>query len=96
MRAVPTIRPVSADQTLYLLYLPPEADLPAPLDLHGDGYRLHHGLYLIRSALTQSKLYHRIKWQLAKDTPLAVATLDQAPKFKGMEAGALAWLRGQA
>lgn len=86
---------MSASQTLYLLYVPPAAEVPTPLDLHGDGYRLHDGLYLIRSPLSQSKLYHRIKWQLAKDTPLAVATLDQPPKFKGMEVGALAWLRGQ-
>lgn len=82
-------------ESLYLLYLPREVEPPAPLDLHGDGCRLDDGLYLIRSALTQSKLYHRIKWQLPTDTPLAVATLDQPPKFKGMEAGALAWLRRQ-
>lgn len=81
-------------ERLYLLYLPPDAEIPSPLDLQGDGRRLHDGLYLIRSALTQSKLYHRIKWQLPADTALAVACLEQQPKFKGMESGALAWLRG--
>ena len=55
-------------------------------------------MWLVRSALTRSKLYHRIKWQLPEGTPLACAPLgdDPAgwPKFKGMEPGALGWLRG--
>ena len=55
------------------------------------------GLWLIRSPLTRSKLYHRIKWQLPEGTALLCAPLgddpDGWPKFKGMDAGALAWLR---
>ena len=51
----------------------------------------------LRSALTRSKLYHRIKWQLPEGTALLCAPLgddpDGWPKFKGMDAGALAWLR---
>jgi hypothetical protein len=68
------------------------ADLPA-LDLQGDGRAIAEGLYLIHSELSQSRLYHRIKWQLPDDTPLIVATLNQAPKFKGMAKGSLKWLR---
>ena len=52
----------------------------------------------MRSPLSRSKLYHRIKWQLPGDAALACAPLaddpDGWPKFKGMAAGALAWLRG--
>ena len=85
------------DTELYLIWYDPGADLAEPLDLHGDGHPLADGLWLVRSALTRSKLYHRIKWQLPEDTALACAPLQDAPqgwpKFKGMEAGTLAWLR---
>jgi hypothetical protein len=82
---------------LYLVHfrLAPGADLPE-LDFHGDGRALADDLLLIWSDLSQSKLYHRIKWQLPDDTPLIVATLNEAPKFKGMASGALAWLRAGA
>ena len=78
--------------SLYLLYCR-ETDAGAALNLHGDGYRLNDGLYLIRSDLDRSPLYHRIKRQLGPDAPLLVAPLDGDPKFKGMNAGALKWLR---
>lgn len=84
--------------TLYLLWFDPAAELPAPLDLHGDGHPLADGLWLVRSELTRSKLYHRIKWQLPGGTALLCAPLaddpEGWPKFKGLEAGALKWLRG--
>jgi hypothetical protein len=92
------------DPTLYLLWHDPEA-APAPagrdggatLDLHGDGHPLAPGLWLVRSKLMRSKLYHRIKWQLPEGTALACAPLADTPegwpKFKGMEGGALAWLK---
>lgn len=83
--------------SLYLIWHEPGAAPSQPLDLHGDGHPLAEGLWLVRSALTRSKLYHRIKWQLPDGTALACAPLadesDGWPKFKGMEAGALAWLR---
>jgi len=85
--------------TLYLVWHDPAATPDAPLDLHGDGHPLAEGLWLIRSPLTRSKLYHRIKWQLPGDAAIACAPLadDPAgwPKFKGMESGALAWLKGR-
>ena len=87
-----------ADATLYLLWFDPAADVPEPLNLHGDGHPLADGLWLVRSDLTRSKLYHRIKWQLPDRAALLAAPLADArdgwPKFKEMEAGALAWLRG--
>ena len=75
---------------LYLVWHDPEAAPAGPLDLHGDGHPLADGLWLVRSPLRRSKLYH--------DAALACAPLaddpDGWPKFKGMAAGALAWLRG--
>ncbi|MBL4858362.1 MAG: hypothetical protein JKY36_04065 [Erythrobacter sp.] len=88
-----------ADETsLYLIWHEPGAAPSQPLDLHGDGHPLAEGLWLVRSALIRSKLYHGIKWQLPEGTALLCAPLADEPggwpKFKGMEAGALAWLKG--
>ena len=80
-------------QALYLLVVPDPDTIPDSLDLHGEGRRFAPGIYCILSDLTRSKLYHRIKWQLADDAALLVAPLEDAPKFKGMDDGALAWLR---
>lgn len=83
--------------TLYLLWFDPCVDLPGGFDWHGDAHPLEDGLWLIRSDLTRSKLYHRIKWQLPEDTALLLAPLSDEregwPKFKGLAAGALKWLR---
>lgn len=83
--------------TLYLLGHDPAAEPTASLDLHGDAHPLAAGLWLVRSELTRSKLYHLIKWQLPEGTALLCAPLADTPKgwpkFKGMEAGALAWLK---
>jgi hypothetical protein len=88
-----------AAPTLYLVWHDPAATPEAPLDLHGDAPPLAEGLWLIRSPLTRSKLYHRIKWQLPGAAAIACAPLDDDPagwpKFKGMESGALAWLKGR-
>ena len=84
-----------AAPTLYLVWHDPAATPDAPLDLYGDGHPLAEGLWLIRSPLTRSKLYHRLKWQLVDDAWLLVAPLEDAPKFKGMAPGALAWLRNR-
>ncbi|WP_435201617.1 hypothetical protein [Qipengyuania sp. 902] len=86
------------DTSLYLIWHEPGAAPAEPLDLHSDAHPLAEGLWLVRSDLTRSKLYHRIKWQLPDGTALACAPLadepDGWPKFKGMAAGALAWLKG--
>lgn len=85
------------DDTLYLVWFDAPTGLPDGFDWHGDVHALANGLWLVRSELTRSKLYHRIKWQLPDGTPLLVAPLEDSadgwPKFKGMEAGALKWLR---
>lgn len=78
--------------TLYLLFFDPDYG-SANLDLHGDGVELQEGLYLIRSELSRSRLYHGIKRQLADGSPLLVAPLSDDPKFKGMASGSLKWLR---
>ena len=79
--------------TLFLLVIPDADRVPDRLDLVGDGRKLAPGIFCIASELSRSKLYHRIKWQLPDDTGLLLAPLADAPKFKGMEPGALAWLR---
>ena len=80
-------------RTLYLLVAPDPDSIPDSLDLLGEGRRFAPGIYCILSDLTRSKLYHRIKWQLADDAALLLAPLEEPPKFKGMDAGALSWLR---
>ena len=80
-------------RSLFLLVIPDPDAIPETLDLLGDGRRFAPGIYCISSDLSRSKLYHRIKWQLADDAALLVAPLDDLPKFKGMDEGALAWLR---
>ncbi|MBO6719640.1 MAG: hypothetical protein JJ913_16915 [Rhizobiaceae bacterium] len=84
-------------EQLFLVHfrLTPDAELPS-LDYHGDGEALADGLLLIYSELSQSKLYHRIKWQLPDGTPLIVAELSQLPKFKGMAEGSTAWIRDRS
>jgi hypothetical protein len=84
-------------ETLHLLWHDPAAPPPAALDLHGDAHPLAQGLWLVRSRLTRSQLYHRIKRQLPAGAALICAPLadDPAgwPKFRVLEAGALKWLR---
>ncbi|MEN3975945.1 hypothetical protein [Emcibacter sp. SYSU 3D8] len=83
---------------LYLVWfdgLPPD-ERPA-LAWAGDAHPLADHLWLVRSSLTRSRLYHATKRQLPAGAALLVAPLDDRPegwpKFKGMTAGALAWLR---
>ncbi|GAA0275956.1 hypothetical protein GCM10009127_15740 [Alteraurantiacibacter aestuarii] len=82
---------------LYLLWFDNPEGLPSGFDFHGDAQALADGMWLVRSDLTRSKLYHRAKWQLPDDAPLLLAPLaddrDGWPKFKGLEVGALKWLR---
>jgi hypothetical protein len=77
---------------LFLVYVEtrtsPHPD-PAP-----DLVALAPGLYLTESAQTRSRLYHALKRRL-DPVRLMVAPLADDPKFKGMHAGALAWLRSR-
>lgn len=71
-----------------------------PIVWQSDAYPLNDGMWLVRSELTRSRLYHLVKRQLPDGSALLVAPLGDRPadwpKFKGMAAGALAWLRGGA
>ena len=73
------------DFNLYLVYLEPDT---ACLDDWAWHVRLAKGLHLIRSAETRSRVYHSVKAQ-ATPSRLLVAPLQETPKFKGMDPGAL-------
>ncbi len=79
---------------MYLVWA--DTDEPLELDEPGPAIELAPRLYLVESELTQSRLYHVVKWSLPTDTPLLVACLDGTPKFKGMAPGATAWVRTRA
>ena len=81
---------------LFLVWHDGDCAIEPALRLALDRFELRDGLLLIDSDLTLSKLYHRIKWALPPGTPLLVAPLADAPKFKLMDEGALNWLRARA
>lgn len=56
---------------------------------------LADGLVLIESDLSRSRLYHGLKELQDREEALLVVVVTVAPKFKGMEPGALAWVRGR-
>lgn len=76
---------------LYVVLLEGSASLEE-MELIPDCQRMAEGLYLIRSPHPQSRLYHGLKRRM-KPEGLFVARVKGPPKFKGMEAGALKWLR---
>ena len=80
------------EPTLYLIWHDPAAAPAEPIDLHGDGHPLADGLWLVRSALTRSKLYHRIKWQLPDGTALLCAPLGTTPMAGPSSRG---WMRAR-
>lgn len=80
---------------LYLAYLD-GADLAD--DAAGpwrDTFRMRRGLLLVDSDQSRSVVYHALKAEIPAGTALLVAALDEAPKFKGMAPGALAWVRSR-
>lgn len=80
----------AGDRQAYLVYVDHAADITFPAKqvcVLGDG------LFLVVSALSRSRLYHRIKRQLPAETAFLVAPLADAPKFKGMSRGALSFTR---
>jgi hypothetical protein len=75
---------------LYLIHFDPDADVvDAP---PADAVQLAPGLYLAASPATRSQVYHAWKRRYGP-AQLLVAPLSDAPKFKGMAPGALAWMR---
>ena len=81
---------VAESRRAYLVHIDHAGDITFPAK---KVCKLSDGLYLVISALTRSRLYHRIKRQLPPGTALLVAPLAEAPKFKGMSRGALAFTR---
>lgn len=79
------------DDKLYLIYLRSPQETLRPREFEGL-CQLDDGLYLLRSGLSRSKVYHAIK-RAALPDGLLVAPLEDGPKFKGMKKGALKWLR---
>lgn len=80
---------------LFLVWHEPGSAIDAEL-LHAlDHFPLQPGLMLVDTELTRSKLYHQVKWALPHGTALLTAPLEDAPKFKGMETGALNWIRAR-
>ena len=82
------------DEALYLVVIEPDAGLDGLVPAAALR-RLAPGLYLVASMRGRAPLYHAVK-RLARADRLLVAPLAGDPKFKGMEAGALAWLRSRA
>lgn len=78
------------EPALYLVYLEAEVLPRTGEDPHL--LELAPCLYLVESPQTRSRLYHALKRRHAP-RKLLVAPLADAPKFKGMSAGALKWLR---
>ncbi|ODA68733.1 hypothetical protein A7A08_00565 [Methyloligella halotolerans] len=76
---------------LYIVAFDPAAENDGTLG-GADAMKLRPGLYLVRTAASQSRLYHSVKRQ-ARPNSLFVGRLDGDPKFKGMAEGALRWLR---
>jgi hypothetical protein len=68
---------------------------PAPTGPWREAVTLRPGLLLIDSDQSRSTVYHAVKDQLPAGSPLLVAQLHEVPKFKGMAAGTLAWLRAR-
>lgn len=80
---------------LFLVWHDPEKIVADELRLALDRFELRPGLFLVDSELDLSRLYHQIKWALPPGSPLLVAPLAAAPKFKLMEEGALKWMRSR-
>ncbi|MBB6425718.1 hypothetical protein [Sphingopyxis sp. JAI128] len=85
--------PMPDAQTLFLVYADVAASSEGPVHLPGDAFMLADTLFLVRSDLTRSELYHQVKLGLPTDAALLVAPLADAPKFRRLHRGALKWLR---
>lgn len=82
-------------EQLYLVWLDgAEGEVPEPGETDDPALMaLGDGLFLVRTDETRSQLYHAVKHR-ARPSKLLVAPLDGPPKFKGLAAGALKWVRG--
>jgi hypothetical protein len=76
---------------LYLIYVR-DPQTPLDPDTFAGMRRLDDALFLIKTTASRSKVYHSVK-RACEPAALLVALLGDDPKFKGMEAGVLKWLR---
>ena len=76
---------------LYLIYHEGGKALKR-LDEAEDMVSLSDGLYLARTRVSRSKLYHAVK-RRTQPSALLVGRLDEEPKFKGMAEGTTQWVR---
>ena len=79
------------EAALYVVAVTGAGDADAAL-LELDSIALSPTLFLVRSDLSQSRLYHLVKRRAGAET-LFVGRLDGPPKFMGMSPGSLATLR---
>jgi len=87
---MPRMEPDTAEE-LFVVFLAETPEPDAVLD-SPSARMLAPGLYLVRSRQSQSQLYHQVKRRMQPQR-LFVARLQGDPKFKGMEEGALKWVR---
>lgn len=86
------VRMAAGETTLYLVHV--DTDVARHPDPSPDLVELAPGLYLTRSSRSRSQVYHALKRRF-EPRRLLVAPLAGDPKFKGMQPGALAWLRAR-
>ncbi len=72
-----------------------DLELDLKFDLEGLGVTtaLASNHLLVVSGLTQSELYHEIKYRLPDGAALFVGVLGTTPKMKGQAPGSVAWTR---
>lgn len=80
-----------ADAPCFYLLFAEGADEQA-LHANFDAVRMRADLYTVYTSMTRSELYHAVR-DLTGPKGLLVAPLSAHPKFRGMDAGALKWLK---
>lgn len=71
----------------------PASDVLGDLKIDAEWWTLREGLVLLHTDGDRSGVYHAVKRVLPEGSPLLVAPLADAPKFKLMAEGSLAWIR---
>ena len=79
------------DSPRFYLVLAEAAD-PQALQANFDALCLRDDLYIVYSSMTRSEVYHAVR-DLTAPQALMAAPLAGHPKFRGMPAGALKWLK---
>ena len=80
-----------SDTPRFYLLFAEDADETA-LHANFDAVELRPAMYVVHTTMTRSELYHAVR-DLTLPKGLLVAPLAAHPKFRGMAAGALKWLK---